>query len=87
MGKKKSNITLAALISTVFTYYLITSVVSDAVYVFGSEALYNNVLTFMGILALAFIILTFIYAVKEKNWPLLFLFVIIIILIFGGVFL
>lgn len=85
MGKK-AKLGLAGLASIIFTYYILTSILSDAAYIFA-PGLYDTLITISGFLALLFIILTFFAAIKEKDIPILLLFVLLFVVIAGGIIL
>lgn len=79
--KKKSTLSFGALLSITFTFYILGSIMSDAIYVFAPQ-LYDIALYVLGSLALIFIVLSFIYAIKEKNIPVLLFFAFICLLFF-----
>jgi len=59
--------------------YVYANVIGDAIYAF-MPWLYSLFINVIGILALIFIILSFIYAIKERNWPVIIFFIFIILL-------
>ena len=79
MGKK-STLTFTGLLGLVLTYYYLTSIISDIVYVFAPEY-YDIMLYLVGIFASLFVLLTFYYALKEKNYPVIVLYIFVILLI------
>lgn len=76
---KRSTITFAGLMSTILTYYVLASILGDAIYVFFPQ-LYEIFMNVIGVLALLFVALSFIYAIKERNWPIIIFFFIIFVL-------
>ena len=77
---RKAKLALGGLISIVFYYYIIASVLTDAVATFlpGMSDIFYYL---TGLLALAFIVLSFIWGVKERDKTVLGFFAIIFIVI------
>lgn len=84
-GKWKAKTSLALLLNTVFAYYIITGIAADMIYVFAPWA-YDMILYILGIFALLFIILSFLYAIKERDWAILILFMLLFAFIGLGLF-
>ena len=83
--KWKAKTSLAALLNVVAIYYIVTGIAADMIYVFAPW-LYDMILYVLGIFALLFVILSFLYAIKERDWPILMLFILLFSLIGLGIF-
>lgn len=85
---RRSSLALGGLLGIIFTWYVITNVAYDAVSIlFPNASIMEAFQGLMGILAATFVLLTFVYAVKEKNVPILLIFLIfaILIILAGGI--
>lgn len=84
MGKSNK---LAGITAVAFMFYIYASIMTDAAYTFMGQQLGDLIYHIVGVFALAFIALTFVMAIKERNKPLLaffFMMFLIIILAMAG---
>jgi len=82
-AKGRAKLSLTVLLNIVFIYYLLTGIAADVVYVFIPQY-YNTILYALGIFAFLFIVLSFIYALREKDKAVIMLFVLLGLLLFVG---
>jgi len=82
MGEKSSK--LAGITALVFMFYIYASILTDAAYTFFNSTIGDLIYKMTGIFALAFVVLTFAYAVAEKNKPILAFYAIIFLIIILG---
>lgn len=84
MGEtRRTRISLAGFSSIVFAFYIYTSILLDLAYAFMpdvADAIYNLLAAIAGILLL----LTLLLAIREKDWPVILLFMLFFLVIGGA---
>ena len=81
---RKSDVAFQALLGLLITYYMLTNLFSNSIDVFFPELsnyLSEPLMKLGGLIALSFVVLTFVLAVKERNKGLLVIYALFFMLI------